>query len=198
LQHKHCFDMLQPTCSGAGMKHLAIVVVVIGLTGCKPAPSNEKVAAEAKERLQAQLDHDHAGSHLSVQKIEVVKLSAPKYEGDATIEANGTTFDIPVAVTSDGETTIVAVDDQKLNAELLSSLQHRLAVLGTKYSDYVLTPTIFEIFPAYLKAAKTDFADRLQVIGPIASDQEFYFGSGCMAHQCGSDGAAWSINKKTG
>ncbi len=30
------------------------------------------------------------------------------------------------------------------------------------------------------------------------SDREIYFGSGCKAHECGTDAAAWSISKRTG
>jgi hypothetical protein len=66
------------------------------------------------------------------------------------------------------------------------------------YSDYVLKPSIFELMPESLKAHKGDFAARLETIMPIEMHEGYYFGYGCKAHECGSNEAAWVINKATG
>jgi hypothetical protein len=101
--HHYGVDMKRP---------IMILAAIIGLAGCERFPSPEKVAADAKVGLQAQLDREYTRTLPVVQKVEVVKLTAPKYDGSATITANDTTFTVPVAITSDGKTTILAVDDQ--------------------------------------------------------------------------------------
>jgi hypothetical protein len=52
--------------------------------------------------------------------------------------------------------------------------------------------------PTSLRTAKADFSLRLGVIVPIDSDGRYYFGSGCKAHFCTADEAAWVIDKTTG
>jgi hypothetical protein len=45
------------------------------------------------------------------------------------------------------------------------ALQHDLAALVGKYSDYVVSPAMFDMMPGSLKtAAKADFIARLQVV----------------------------------
>jgi hypothetical protein len=67
------------------------------------------------------------------------------------------------------------------------------------YSDCVLESETFDYMPASLKAAKEDFATRLSVVSPIVETEDgYYFGSGCAAHECGVNEAAWVINKTTG
>jgi hypothetical protein len=68
-----------------------------------------------------------------------------------------------------------------------------------KYSDYVLNQAVFDYMPASLKAVKEDFATRLSVVTPIVETEDgYYFGKGCAAHECGENEAAWVINKTTG
>jgi hypothetical protein len=53
--------------------------------------------------------------------------------------------------------------------------------------------------PGALKAVKEDFATRLSAVSPIVETEDgYYFGSGCAAHECGENEAAWVINKTTG
>jgi hypothetical protein len=67
------------------------------------------------------------------------------------------------------------------------------------YSDCVLKPDTFALMPASLQAVKEDFATRLSVVFPIVETADgYYFGSGCAAHECGKNEAAWVINKATG
>ena len=101
-------------------------------------------------------------------------------------------------MTSDGNTTLVTIDNQKLEEGFQSTLQHKLALLDGKYSDYIVTPVIFELMPTSLQPAKADLSARLGVIVPIESDGRYYFGSGCMPHECTMNEAAWVIDKVTG
>jgi hypothetical protein len=66
------------------------------------------------------------------------------------------------------------------------------------YSDEVLTPEVFNFMPESLKAAKEDFATRLSFVVPIVETEDgFFFGTGCAAHECGQNETAWVINKTT-
>ena len=101
-------------------------------------------------------------------------------------------------VTSDGKTTLVSADGQKLHTGFELALQNDLAILVGKYSDYILSPNMFDLMPASLQAAKADFVARLNVVSPIDSSGRYYFGSGCAPHECGMNEAAWVMDKMTG
>jgi hypothetical protein len=177
---------------------MGVAASVIMLVGCRLSPNIDKVAADTKAQFQRQLNQDYGDKHAAVQKVSVVRTTGPKYEGEATIEVYNSTFTVPLTVTSDGNTTLVTEDGQKLAAEFELALQRDLSSLAGKYSDYVITPAIFDFMPASLKAAKADFTARLNVVGPIDSDDRYYFGTGCAPHECGMNEAAWAIDKMTG
>lgn len=176
----------------------ALLVAGIGFTGCHCSPNINQVAADAKNQLQHKLSQDYADKHATVQNVSIVQTTAPKYEGEATLTAFRQTFTVPVNVTSDGTTTIVAIDAQKLSNGFAAALQQDLASLNGKYSDYIIKSDIFEMMPASLRAAKFDFAERLETVSLIESDEQYFFGSGCKAHQCMSNEAAWIIDRTTG
>jgi hypothetical protein len=193
-------------CRTDGMnRYLAIMfAVAIASAGCGSQSKVNEVGTKAKSSIQAVLDRDFATDGAKVQRVDVVMLSDSNYEGKVTIAAHDTTFVIPIAITSDRDTTVVTIDKPKIGAALQVSLQHRLALqhrvseLEGKYSDYVLTPSLFELLPSDLQAVRADLEERLQVHVPITLEKDFYFGSGCKAHECGSEAAAWTIRKSTG
>ena len=180
------------------MRIAVAAISVILLSGCNPSPSVDKVAADAQAQFQRQLNHEYADKHATVQKVSVVLTTAPKYEGEATIVAYNSTFAVPLMITSDGKTTLVTADGQKLATGFELALQHDLATLVGKYSDYVLSPAMFDMMPPSLKAAKGDLIARLNVVSPVDSDGSYYFGTGCAPHECGTNEAAWVIDKTTG
>ena len=180
------------------MHRILFATMLVFLSGCRPSPNIDSVIAETKTQLQQQLNQDYADKHATVENVSLVQTAAPKYEGSAEIAAYDSTFDVPLNVTSDGKTTLVTIDNQQLESGFQSTLQRKLAVLNGKYSDYILTPAIFELMPKSLQAAKVDFSARLGVIIPIDSDGNYYFGSGCKAHFCTEDETAWVIDKTTG
>jgi outer membrane murein-binding lipoprotein Lpp len=180
------------------MRIAVVAISVILLSGCHQSPNIDNVAADAKSQFQRQLNQDYADKHATVQKVSVVQTTGPKYEGEATIAAYNSTFTVPLIVTSDGKTTLVIADGQKLATGFELALQHDLANLVGKYSDYVLSPAMFDRMPGSLKAAKADFSARLNVVSPIDSDGRYYFGCGCAPHECTMNEAAWAIDKMTG
>ena len=105
----------------------------------------------------------------------------PEIRGSGDNAAYHSTFDVPLKVTSDGKTTLVTVENQPLQSGFQTALQHTLAPMAGKYSDYIVTPAIFELMPT-LQAQKAKLRARLGVIVPIDSDGHYYFGSGCKAH----------------
>ena len=180
------------------MRIVLVAISAMLLSGCHQSPNINDVATDAKAELQRQLNHDYTDKHATVQKISVVQTAAPKYEGEATIAAYNSIFTIPLIVTSDGKTTLVTADSQKLATGFELALQHDLATLDGKYSDYILSPALFNMMPGSLKAVKADFSTRLKVVSPIDSDGRYYFGSGCAPHECTMNEAAWTIDKNTG
>lgn len=180
------------------MRIVLVAISVILLSGCHQSPNIDNVAADAKAEFQRQLNQDYADKHAMVQQVSVVQAAAPKYEGEATIAAYNSIFTVPLIVTSDGKTTLVTTDGQKLATGFELALQHDLATLVGKYSDYILSPAMFKLMPGSLKAVKADFSARLNVVSPIDSDGRYYFGSGCAPHECTMNEAAWAIDKMTG
>jgi hypothetical protein len=178
------------------MRTAAVALSLILLTGCRASPNIERVTADSKTQLQHELTKNYAEKNATVQKVSLVLTTAPKYEGEATIAFDNSTFTVPLAVTSDGLTTLVTTDDQKLASGFELILQRDLANLEGKYSDYILNPAMFDRMPASL--AKADFVARLSVVALIKSDDHYYFGSGCAQHECGMNETAWVIDKTTG
>jgi hypothetical protein len=85
-----------------------------------------------------------------------------------------------------------------LSSGFETALQQDLATLNGKYPNYIIKSDIFEMMPASLRAAKADFAARLETVVPIESDERYFFGSGCKAHECTENEAAWVIDRTTG
>ena len=90
------------------------------------------------------------------------------------------------------------VERQELTNGFQLAMNHALAPLEGKYADYIGTQALLAFMPTSLTAAKADFTTRLEVVTPIESDGRFYFGSGCQAHECTMNEAAWVIDKVTG
>jgi len=79
-----------------------------------------------------------------------------------------------------------------------SALNHESQALEGKYSNYIVTTSMFDLMPASLKGAnRATFVARLETVVPIVFDGRYYFGEGCMAHECGMNEAAWVIDTTT-
>ena len=172
---------------------LMLTLAALLVTGCR-SNTNSLTISE----FQRHLNQAHANDHGVVKAVSLVQTTKTNYEGEATVAAYNSTFTVPLTVTSDGRTVLVATDDLKLTFEFMAAFQRDVAALKGKYSDYILSPAMFEFMPTELKAARADFTARLSVVGPIVETNDYYFGSGCMAHECGDNAAAWTVDKTTG
>ena len=134
------------TRKGAIVRYLISVACAFVLAGCHQPPDMTKVGLDAKTSLQHQFDINRNSDHLIVRKVDAVAVSPPKFDGTATIVSQGAVFTIPVAITTDGKTTIVAPDDNRLASGILSALQARISVLKGKYADFVLSGDLMNLF----------------------------------------------------
>ena len=65
-----------------------------------------------------------------------------------------------------------------------------------KYSDVAVNDArLFVLFPPSLKKDKGAFRERLAVVVPVVSGGGYWVGSGCKAHECGNEEAAWAIDQ---
>jgi len=178
---------------------LLVAILVAGsLYSCSRGPSTEMVVGKTKLELQHQLDARFAEKQAVVVGVRLVSVDKNKWNGSATIAIQGSSVDLPVSVTSDSLTTIVTFDDQIFAAVIQTAMHNRFAILEGKYADFVLDPKIFGSFSQTLVRDKKSFVERLQVIGPIKHIGSIYFGSGCMAHNCTLQDAAWTIDESSG
>jgi hypothetical protein len=71
---------------------------LILLTGCRASPNIERVTDDTNTQLQHELTKDYSEKNATVQKVSLVQTTAPKYEGEATIAFDNSTFTVPLAV----------------------------------------------------------------------------------------------------
>jgi hypothetical protein len=90
------------------------------------------------------------------------------------------------------------IASQARHQPIQSASNHEIPALEGKYSNYITDPSMSDLMPRSLKGAnRADFVERLDVVGPIVFDGQYYFGEGCKAHECTSNEAAWVIDKMT-
>lgn len=177
------------------MKRAVLMLLALALCSCSTKPDLSKIKKDATEKLQAQVDASFGTGKAKVSAMDLVQTTPPRYEGAATIAVGERSMVLPVAVTSDGETTIITADDGKIRVLLKEKEAATVAVLADKYSDYIFSPSLFARMPARLQRDRALFKGRMEVIVPIEEVADGYLGSGCKAHSCGSDEAAWFISK---
>lgn len=177
------------------MKQAVIILLALVLCSCTTKPDLSKIKRDATAKLQAQVDASFGTGKAKVSAIELVQTTPPRYEGAATIAIGGKSTVLPVAVTSDGETTIITADESKIGALLKQKEAAAVATLADKYSDYIFSPSLFARMPERLQRDKALFKGRMEVIVPIEEVADGYLGTGCKAHSCGSDEAAWFLSK---
>ena len=92
---------------------------------------------------------------------------------------------------------------QNINAEAPStqeSIQELDKYVGQHPRKILKEPAIASKFRPLLLSAKNYniFRSRLSVSSGVELKNDFYVGTGCLPHACGSDEAAFAINRKTG
>ena len=73
----------------------------------------------------------------------------------------------------------------------------RINIEGHDSQVAVTSDAVFSLLPNALQRNKAKFAERLSVVIPVELVDTFWFGSGCAAHACDTDKAAWAIDKNS-
>ncbi len=180
------------------MKQLAAILFLLFLAACSNGPNPSEVSASSSKQLQIFLDQQYGAGHATVKDIAVVKTDRSKFDGQATVIIDGSTIKFPMAVSSDGKTTIINPDMNFLNSQIQQISEKRISTLGGAYSDKILEAEFSRYFPPSLTHNLDEFRGRMETIVPVEDVGDYYFGSGGKAHSFGSDEAAWAIEKKTG
>ena len=160
-------------------------------------PDMRWIAAQAEQKLQAQLDGDFTPGIARVQRVDLVNDGSRNFNGSATVATIDRSLMVPVHVTSDGKTTVIAIDDGT-ESKLSSAIRQAVSVLRTKTSDFILDSRFRSIFPADMKRDVRLFSERLGLPQDVTEDAQYYFGEGCEPHNCVTDQAAWVVDKATG
>ncbi|KDE98391.1 hypothetical protein Y900_005420 [Mycolicibacterium aromaticivorans JS19b1 = JCM 16368] len=95
------------TPSGEGIK--AAPTITPTTTAAPKAAQADQVAAEVQSSMQSKLDTDPDLSplHLKVVHVDLVNKAGNEYKGIATVKTSrGTSHDVPIDVTSDGDKTL--------------------------------------------------------------------------------------------
>lgn len=189
------------------MRTIVSGIVAFALVSCSQSPSGSnsnsfaasdlisRVKGQAEAKIQAKLNADFGDRKAVVATVEVVKTGDAKFDGVAHVRAAEKTVDLPFTAVSDGATTIVTISDAEIGKQFAKNAEETVASLGGKYSDYVLTPSVFRLLPLAAQKNRALIAGRLQVVVPIEERDGGYFGTGCKAHFCTSDTAGWWISK---
>lgn len=93
--------------SGEGIK--AAPTITPTTTAAPKAAQADQVAAEVQSSMQSKLDTDPDLSplHLKVVHVDLVNKAGNEYKGIATVKTSrGTSHDVPIDVTSDGDKTL--------------------------------------------------------------------------------------------
>lgn len=168
---------------------------------CACSPSTSEVGKRAQVELQKKLDasSDFEKDHLVVERLVAVHKSGANFLADATINAHGKDVHLPLTITADRNNVIIgyaASDWGHFGNEVRLS---RGALFAQSYSDVVLKTGIFKDFmPRLLRPDLTSFKHNLETVVPVDVRDGYWFGTGCRAHECGSDEAAWAVSEDTG
>lgn len=177
------------------MKIILAAFLAFALCSCSTAPNAADIEEDVEAKLQAQIDVEIGKGIARVNSIELVETTSPRFEGAATIIAGGRTVLLPIAVISDGDTAIVTADYGRIRIALEAAQAASIAALAGKYSDYILTPSIFARMPERLQRDKELLAGRLETVVPVDDVGNGYIGTGCKTGSCGMDEATWFLSK---
>jgi hypothetical protein len=183
--------------STSGLALLSLLPLVL----CACAPSEAEIAGKVKVELAQRLAPEFAGDQTAVQiaGVVVVQEGSNKYRGQASVNAFGASLPLKVSLLADRKNLIVDTDAGEWRDLITAIHRQKLKVVENQSSDIAASnDVVFSSFPAVLKKHREAFAERLQVVRRVESRGVYWFGSGCMAHDCGSNEAAWAINRDTG
>jgi len=160
--------------------------------GCQPSP--EVVGHKVQVQLQQRLDATFGGGNVKVSDV-VVAHDNDKYDGAANVKAFGASTTLKMVILANQKDVIYEISPADWNAFVVAVNNQKAKTAEGKYSDVAVSNGIvFSCFPKTLQKDKARFAKRLEVVVPVKRDGDFWFGSGCTAHECGDEEAAWAID----
>ncbi len=84
------------------------------LGACQAQPDVKKIRAEAKTKLQRQLNGNYGVDRTTARSVELIATGKRKYEGSAAVLVDGTDLALPLTLVSDGQTTVLTSDDARV------------------------------------------------------------------------------------
>lgn len=173
---------------------LSTLGICLFAAGCQP--STAAVGSSVQALLQSRLAETFGAGNASVTNVAVVREVGNKYQGVANISAFGGTTTLKIAIVADGSNVLYDVAGPDWAALVTSVRLQRIGGIRDEYSDIVVKNDQFlSVFPRPLQEVKAKFALHLATVVPVTKEGIYLFGSGCMAHECGSEEAAWAIDE---
>jgi hypothetical protein len=148
---------------------------------------------KVKNQLQLRFSSDHILKVMHVEKVTVVNENGHNYKAEASLSAYGESETLKMNVTADKDAVLYEISDADQLRLINKVNQVRFKIFNQAYSDVILKEQIYDLLPDLLKRDKKKFSDRLQTLAPVTKIGPYWFGTGCMAHSCGADGAGWVV-----
>lgn len=185
------------------LRYLQCLIAAILAAGCQP--NTQTIGRQVGTQLQQQIDstfRENPGE-IAVVKMTVVHDTGHKYEGLAEVAAYGGSVPLRLSVVADLHNAIYNISPSAWSRFEKGVYAQKLAPLTSDanfvYSNVAVdNATILSCFPSSLKKDKQEFAERLDTVVPVVRRGIYFIGTGCKAHECGSEQAAWAINTETG
>jgi hypothetical protein len=182
------------------MKFATTVTFLIACCIVSAACQNDtaNIGSKVSALLQQKLNNTFGSSKVTVANVVVIHEHGHKYQGLTTISAYGSSSKVKLSILADGKNVIYNLLSPKWPSLVIAVNKQKVKVVKGEYSDIAVNnKQVFSCFPNLLRKEKGAFAERLSTVVPVKEANGFWFGSGCKAHECGSEEAAWAINPKT-
>lgn len=176
-------------------KILFLTLYCVFAAGCQPNP--ETIGGKVQPLLQKKLDYTFGNDDVKVASILAIREAGNKYQGVANITAfNTSVITLKLAIVADGNNVIYETTPFDWLTFVGTINQQKLKAIEDQYSNVaVINNAVFSCFPKTLRQDRAVFAERLATVSPVQLEANFWFGSGCKAHECGTEAAAWAIDK---
>ena len=185
------------------LRYLPCLALAALVAACQP--NTETIGRQVGTQLQQQIDSTfrEKPGEVAVAKMTVVHDTGHKYEGLAEIAAYGGSVPLRLSIVADLHNAIYNISPSAWTRFEQGVYAQKLAPLTSDthfvYSNVAIdNATILSCFPSSLEKDKKAFADRLDTVIPVVRRGIYFIGTGCKAHECGSEQAGWAIDSTTG
>lgn len=185
------------------LRYLPCLVVASVVAACQP--NTQTIGRQVGTQLQQQIDSTfrEKPGEVEVATMTIVHDTGHKYEGLAEVAAYGGRVPLRLSVVADVHNAIYNISPSAWSRFEQGVYAQKLAPLTSDanfvYSNVAVdNATILSCFPSSLKKDRQEFAERLATVDPVVRRGIYFIGTGCKAHECGSEQAAWAINSTTG